>query len=165
MTHIEITEEQKTARMENWLATVRSPEAAAARKELCAMIEERLFGPGEWRPVGETHGAIVRRLNELGLWETTFGEFDSEGGIVRESMLGGAVNVVLATAFLGLMQTRLDAPQALHNSELISCEEMEAIEKAWLRAENDGQETVLRPFVQRVWRENPDCLNPFRSFT
>jgi hypothetical protein len=132
MSNIEITEEQMKANIEKWHATVRSPEATAARAELSAMIEERLFGPGEWVPHGETRDAIVHRLNELGLWRKDEPvEFDSEGAIVRESMLGGTVNVVLATAFLGLMQTRFDAPQALHNSELISYEEKDEIDAAW----------------------------------
>jgi hypothetical protein len=129
---------------------VHSPEVAV-REELCALIEERLFTAERWID-HETH-TIRRKLFELGLWKTEITEYNVEGGIVRESALGIAVNVLVAAAYLGMMQDHFDTAHVFENAGFIGAEEREKIDTEFLRAE-DGEETVMRPFVQKVWREH-----------
>jgi hypothetical protein len=145
-----------------WTVVMSKPKAEIVR-ELHGLIQGRLFGRGPWLARFEEWDAIQRRLEEWGLEVAGISPFvgaETESRSAGENIihvrkswrttpLSGELDSHLMQIFIGTWDED-EIPYIVHQRGLITAAEMNAI---WDRFEDGIPEQVLRPFVQRAYRE------------
>jgi hypothetical protein len=123
--------------------------------ELHAAIGMRLFGNRPWLAEREAVAAIDRKLVALGLAERV--DDPDRPGCTQDTPLGKELRTSLIMVFLGVMY-ELDVPIILEMHGLLEACESDLI---FERMDPCNPEKVLRPYVQRAYREHfkvPRCL-------
>jgi hypothetical protein len=113
--------------------------------ELDALINTRLFGPGNWLADAEAVSAIERKLHKWNLEERVPG-FDR---VTRATSLGKLLNVDLLMVFCGIMEP-WDAVMILEGQGLL--DEVEASNLYQYLAAQKDPDRLLRKQVQEVYR-------------
>ncbi len=138
-----------------------NPTVVETKRQLHALIEARLFAAEKWVPEGKEHDELVEKLVGLGLWEPKVTAFNIEGGVVHESAIGSASNALLTTALLGLQEWCGQTFDTLGCCGLGLAVEEHELDKQIMVADakdGDARETVMRPLMQRLWREEAEKL-------
>ena len=117
-------------------------------EEMHAMIDERLFGSRLWLVDRETAGAVERRLNDLGLLERIAADVDTW----RMTPLGRELKADLVKVFVGLTD-ECDSVWTLEDHGLL--DESDA-SRIYDLMERRDREIVLRPYVQKAYRQHYD---------